>query len=853
MSTDFKKRPTYNGANLLVAGDTVTIQDGGGSITVDGPLTDTQLRASAVPVSGPATDAQLRATALPVSAAQLPAVLAANGGLKIESASRLQTSTQADYFEDQDHANGDMGHFMLGVRRDTGAAFTSADGDYSAIAVDSNGRVKVYHDQTLAVSGPLTDAQIRATALPVSGPLTDAQLRASAVPVLSAGAVASGAADSGNPIKIGGRFNTTQPTLTDGQRGDAQLDTRGNLKVALFANNGVTAAGIIVPADAAASAAGLRVTSQALLYNGATWDMMRGDTANGLDVDVTRLPSLVAGTAYVGRTRQTDGTLDLTLLNAAPGSDTGQVAVPVRVISQLGAGAGGGGTQFAEDAGHTNGDLGMMMLGVRRDANGPFTSTDGDYSALAVDSKGRLFTVVDQPLPAGTNNIGDVDVLTLPTIGQLPVALAAGGGLKVEGVAGGVAQPVSLASLPALAAGTNNIGDVDVLTMPVVQVGDNSGSLTTDSTQLPAALAANGGMKVEGVAGGVAQPVSLATLPALVAGTANIGDVDVLTLPALPAGSNNIGDVDVLTMPVVQVGDNGASLTVDGAITADTELPTAAALADNMANPTTPLVGAVQMAYDGTQMGRRRSLEAFKTASATPDVGLAALALAERRFSSVNLATALNSVQSFDCNGAAEAVMHLGTTITGTVIFEVSADGTNWINAEAWLGNTNRVVSGISLTPTANDVYRIQCVGQRLVRIRTASTLGATVAVTATLTPFNAAPQRSATGQGRTLLFAAISAAASGANTLVAAGGAGLKVKLVSYMLIAEGTVAATFQSGAGGTALSGALPLVANAGAVVPGTPSSHIMETAANTLLNLNLSAAVGVRGHLSYFLEP
>jgi len=36
---------------------------------------------------------------------------------------------------------------------------------------------------TQPVSGPLTDAQLRATAVPVSGPLTDAQLRASAVPV----------------------------------------------------------------------------------------------------------------------------------------------------------------------------------------------------------------------------------------------------------------------------------------------------------------------------------------------------------------------------------------------------------------------------------------------------------------------------------------------------------------------------------------------------------------------------------------------------------------------------------------------------------------------------------------------
>ena len=36
------------------------------------------------------------------------------------------------------------------------------------------------------VSGPLTDAQLRAAAVPVSGPLTDAQLRAAVVPVLDA-------------------------------------------------------------------------------------------------------------------------------------------------------------------------------------------------------------------------------------------------------------------------------------------------------------------------------------------------------------------------------------------------------------------------------------------------------------------------------------------------------------------------------------------------------------------------------------------------------------------------------------------------------------------------------------------
>jgi hypothetical protein len=53
-------------------GNPIPVSDGGGSLTVDGPLTDAQLRAASVPVTGPITDTQLRATAVPVSAASLP-------------------------------------------------------------------------------------------------------------------------------------------------------------------------------------------------------------------------------------------------------------------------------------------------------------------------------------------------------------------------------------------------------------------------------------------------------------------------------------------------------------------------------------------------------------------------------------------------------------------------------------------------------------------------------------------------------------------------------------------------------------------------------------------------------------
>lgn len=58
--------------------------------------------------------------------------------------------------------------------------------------------------------------------------------------VTAVGNVASGSSDSGNPVKVGGRYNSTPPTLTNGQRGDLQLDASGNLKVNAAAMSGTT-------------------------------------------------------------------------------------------------------------------------------------------------------------------------------------------------------------------------------------------------------------------------------------------------------------------------------------------------------------------------------------------------------------------------------------------------------------------------------------------------------------------------------------------------------------------------------------------------------------------------------------
>ncbi len=118
-------------------------------------------------------------------------------------------------------------------------------------------------------------------------------------------------------------------------------------------------------------------------------------------------------------------------------------------------------------------------------------------------------TAITNALPAGTNNIGDIDVL----------------------------------SLPALPAGSNNIGDVDVAS---IAAGDNN----------------IGNVDIASIAAGDNNIGNVDLASSIPAGTNNIGDVDVLTLPAIPAGTNLIG----FTSPAGQAGNTNALSSDDSAV-----------------------------------------------------------------------------------------------------------------------------------------------------------------------------------------------------------------------------------------------------------------------------------------------
>lgn len=94
--------------------------------------------------------------------------------------------------------------------------------------------------------------------------------------------------------------------------------------------------------------------------------------------------------------------------------------------------------------------------------------------------------------------------------------------------------------------------------------------------------------------------------------------------------------------------------------------------------------------------------------------------------------------------------------------------------------------------------------------------------------------------------FASVSLAASGA--LVTAVSA-KKILLHSAILVAAGTVTATFKDGSAGTALSGAIPLIANVGFVLPFSPVGWTKGLTNTTDLYLTLSASIGVTGLITY----
>lgn len=175
---------------------------------------------------------------------------------------------------------------------------------------------------------------------------------------------------------------------TDGSRTLVPADATNGIDVDVTRVSGQVTVGdgtnavavVTAPADGASNTLNrLRAESAMQVFNGTTWDRARGDTTNGLDVDVTR----VQGTVTVAT------------------HDVGSITTAVTP------GTGATNLGKAEDAAHTTGDVGVMALGVRAAAPtersaGP---TDGDYEPFATNEVGAVWVTHTHSANGGASTI----------------------------------------------------------------------------------------------------------------------------------------------------------------------------------------------------------------------------------------------------------------------------------------------------------------------------------------------------------------------------------------------------------------------------------------------------------------
>lgn len=538
--------PVSDAGGSLTVDGSVTVVDGGGSITVDG----TVAVSGTVTVDGSGVTQPVSGTVAvsSISTSVTPGTAAGNLGKA----------------EDAAHSSGDTGVAILGVRRDTVVSSGGTDGDYSTLNLDANGRlyvtatvdaalpagsntigavtqasgpwsqnvtqlggtsiavnsgtasagtlrVVIATDQTQLTNALKVDGSAVTQPVSVASAVTVAQATASSLKVEPAGNVASGATDSGNPIKVAGKYNSTPITLTDGQRGDMQLDAAGRLIVNVAAGGGT--GGTSATDDGAFTVA-----------SGSGTPIMGVVTADSVDSGDVGVIGMLAN-------RQ----MKVTLYNS------GGTEVSV-----------GGGTQYAEDAAASSGDTGNMVLAVRQDTIASSTSADGDYSNLKVTSAGRLYTsaTIDAAIPAGANIIGALSANQSVNVAQINGVTATMG----NGVSGTGVQRVTIASdstgVVGLASGSNTVGAITSITTSIVP-----GTAATNLGKAEDAAAASGDTGVMALA------VRQDTISSSTSADGDYGSIKINSVgrlytsasidAAIPAGTNTIGGITSITTSII--------------------------------------------------------------------------------------------------------------------------------------------------------------------------------------------------------------------------------------------------------------------------------------------------------------
>lgn len=203
------------------------------------------------------------------------AALAMNTGVRSAGTQRVTLAT------DDSLAVTNAGTFAVQIN---GAALTSLQLIDDAVSGSGFNISQINGVTPLMNNGAVGTGSLRVTIANDSTGVLATVSTVTTLTTLTGGGVASGSADSNNPVKVGGKYNSTLPTFTDGQRADLQLSSRGLLRNDMVVPNtsaGVDASNQVV-FSTPTSTTTAPIGAACYINNGTNWDRLRGDTTAGV-------------------------------------------------------------------------------------------------------------------------------------------------------------------------------------------------------------------------------------------------------------------------------------------------------------------------------------------------------------------------------------------------------------------------------------------------------------------------------------------------------------------------------------------------------------------------------------------
>lgn len=482
----------------------------------------------------------------------------------------------------------------------------------------------------------------------------------------------------------------------------------------------------------------------------------------------------------------------------------------------------GGGTQYTEDAAAAANPTGTAPILVRQDTPGSLVDTDGDNVAQRGTNYGAAFCQIVTSSGAFVDSFGGSG----GTSHQDDAAFSIGSASSItpmgalanettpdsvdEGDVGVPRMTLDRKLLIRVVGATDaNRLDIDASGRVTAIVEDGGGSITVDAASLPlptgaateATLSTLNGKVTACDTGSVAGTVTanagtnLNTSALALESGGNLatiaGDTTSLDTKVVVGGGTEAGAVRVTiasdSTGVLTVDDGGGSLTVDAA---SLPLPTGAAsetTLSTIAGDTTSLDGKIVVGA-GTEAGAVR----------------------------VTIATDSTGVLTVDDGGGSITVDAASLPLPTGAATESTL---STLNGKVTACDTDSV-SLVSAIPAGTFI------------------IGATREVSGAMVD--------QAGNARAVAHAYVNASASGNTQVVAAQGAGVKIRVLSYTLVSAGTVSVKFQSAT--TDITSLKALVANTGIAATDDPSG-LFQTAANEALNINLSAAIAVGVDVTY----